>query len=390
MLLLRAVCFLLIALPAGVALGQQTGTVVGRTPGAAIGTRVASTRVIPVPTCGPSVSTANDGVLVPEMIFSRMMGDLVCVRHADGKIEQIQGEIPYGVLSPAGTDVAYWLVDKHELHVYSIAKHLDTLVDTVPGATMREMVWSIKGRTLSYLPAGANPPGIRAIDLDSGKRQTFGGHVVTLVASPDAEHIVTVGLDSVVRTTIANGQQEIVAKAEYPTSAEYSPRGGFLGILANAPIAARNTPPAPTAADASASDDEPDCSGGAFFLIVQNSRTKQLVDVPYPEGFDTVLDFSFSPDERAIAVTYGVVGCDYPGEKAQVFLVSLPELQLTPLSPAERMSVKPTWTPDGKVIVYSDYTGSDSPLLAVDLQTRKVTRLTNPGQFGPDTWLGWH
>jgi Tol biopolymer transport system component len=101
------------------------------------------------------------------------------------------------------------------------------------------------------------------------------------------------------------------------------------------------------------------------------------------------LDFSFSPDENAIAVTFGVVGCDYPGERARVYLVSLPELKLMPISPEDRLSVKPVWTPDGKAIVYSDYTGSDSPLVCFELVTRKITRLTNPGQFGPDTWLGW-
>ena len=113
------------------------------------------------------------------------------------------------------------------------------------------------------------------------------------------------------------------------------------------------------------------------------------MDVPYPKGFDTVLDFSFSPDEKTVAVTFGVVGCDYPGERAKIFLVSLPDLKLTPISPEDRLSVKPAWTPDGKAIVYSDYTGSDSPLVAFELATRKVSRLTHPGQFGPDTWLAW-
>lgn len=382
--------FLAMISTAGVVFSQQAGTVIGRRPGAAIGTRITSTRVIPVPTCGPSSATGDASPAVPEMIFSRMMGDLVCVRHSDGTIEQLHSEIPYGVLSPSGTDVAYWVVDKHELHVYSIASHQDAIVDTAPGAIMRDLVWSASGRRLSYFPAGANPPGIRSVNLDTGKRQIFPGHFVTIVPSPDPEHIVTVGLDSIVRTSIANGQQEIVAKAPYPTSAAFSGHGGLLGILANAPVSALNAPPQPAnGTDAAASDDEPDCTGGAFFLIVQNTRTKQVVDVRFPQGFDTVLDFSFSPDERTIAVTYGVVGCDYPGEKAQIYLVSLPELKLTALSSAERMSVKPTWTPDGKTIVYEDYTGSDSPLLAVHLQTRKVTRLTSPGQFGPDTWLGW-
>jgi Tol biopolymer transport system component len=83
------------------------------------------------------------------------------------------------------------------------------------------------------------------------------------------------------------------------------------------------------------------------------------------------------------------VGCDYPGDKARIYHVSLPEMKLTAISPEDRLSVKAVWTPDGKTVVYSDYTGSDSPLVAYELATRKITRLTNPGQFGPDTWLAW-
>jgi Tol biopolymer transport system component len=110
---------------------------------------------------------------------------------------------------------------------------------------------------------------------------------------------------------------------------------------------------------------------------------------PYPKGFDTVLDYSFSPDNRTVAVTFGLVGCDYPGELARIYLVSLPELKLTPISPADRLSVKAEWTPGGRVIVYCDYTGSDSGLMAYDLQTNKITKLTTPNEFGPETWLAW-
>lgn len=59
------------------------------------------------------------------------------------------------------------------------------------------------------------------------------------------------------------------------------------------------------------------------------------------------------------------------------------------ISPVDRLSVKPVWSPDGRILVYVDYTGSDSPLVAFDLATHKMTRITKPGQFGPDEWLGW-
>lgn len=72
-----------------------------------------------------------------------------------------------------------------------------------------------------------------------------------------------------------------------------------------------------------------------------------------------------------------------------MYEVSLPDLTLTPVSSADQMSVEAHWSPDGKSIVYQDFTGSDSPLAAVDVQTGKVTKLTNPKQDGPDFWPDW-
>jgi hypothetical protein len=188
---------------------------------------------------------------------------------------------------------------------------------------------------------------------------------------------------------VEGGKRETVVKVRYLASGEYSRGGNYLGMFGNVSIAEQNAPPAATQAPAE-QDDGPDSTGGSFALILDNTKTKQLADVPYPKRFDTVLDFAFSPDENAIAVTCGVVGCDYPGDKARIYFVSLPEMKFTPISPDDRWSVKPVWTPDGKTVVYSDYSGSDSPLVALGLATRKVTPLTNPGQFGPDTWLAWH
>ena len=62
-----------------------------------------------------------------------------------------------------------------------------------------------------------------------------------------------------------------------------------------------------------------------------------------------------------------------------------------PLSPADRLSVQPRWSPDGKAIVYSDFSEMAPPLIAVDVRTGKATNLTNPVQNGnvPDTFLSW-
>src|SRR5262249_7097162 len=325
---------------------------------------------------------------VPEMVFGRSFDELVCVRHADGRTEQMRTDQPKGLASPDGSAIAHWNEKKQELRLYLTASQSDVLVESLPGAKLREMVWSAKGHMLSYRPTSASPAGIRSYDVDSGKWGLFGGSFVGVVAPPDAGHVVALGVGEIKRVSLRDATSEVLANVKYAAAAEYSRGGKYLAILGNSTIAEQNAPPAP-AAQVPAENDEPDCTGAAFALILQDTKTQKLVDVPYPKGFDTVLDFSFSPNENAIAVTFGVTGCDYPGEYARIFLVSLPDMKTTPVSPEDRLSVKALWTPDGKVIVYSDYTGSDSPLVAFDLATHKVTKLTNPGRFGPDNWLGW-
>src|SRR5215470_2081376 len=378
-----------ILLLGSVAAAQQTGTVIGTTPRSAARMRLTATRVILKPTCDALASAAGGQVSsVPEMVFGRSFDELVCVRHADGRTEQLRTEQPKGVASADASAIAYWDEKKQELRLYLTASHSDVLVESLPGAKLREMVWSAKGHVLSYRPTSASPAGVRSYDVDTGKWVLFEGSYVGLVASPDPMHVVAISYEGVKTLSLADATGEITAKVQYAISAEYSRNGKYLGILGNSSIAEQNAPPAP-AAQAPAEDDGPDCTGGSLALILQNVKTKQLVDVPLPKGFDTVLDFSFSPEENAIAVTYGVVGCDYPGDRARIFLVSLPDMKLTSISPDDRLSVKPVWTPDGKTVVYSDYSGSDSPLVALDLATHKITKLTSPGQFGPDEWLGW-
>ena len=369
---------------------QQTGIVVATKPGATATTQIVVQKIVPKATCELSARDAGGEVpSLPEMVFGRQWNELVCIRHADGKTEQLAASIPNGVSSSDGSAIAYWNQQKHQLHVYLTATKSDLMVENLPGGKLRDMAWSVTGHLLSYFPTSASLSGIRSYDADTGKGVLFGGSFVGVVAPADAQHVVAVSAEGVKSFSLADATSEVTAKVKHAVSAEYSRGGKYLGILGNSSTADENGPSAQAVEAPIENDDSPDCTGAAFALRVQDTKTKQLVDVPYPKGFDTVLDFSFSPDEKAIAVTFGVVGCDYPGERAQVFLASLPDLKLTPVSPEDRLSVKPVWTPDGKAIVYSDYTGSDSPLVAFNLATRRTTRLTNPGQFGPDEWLGW-
>src|SRR5579859_156233 len=91
-----------------VAAAQQTGTAIGTAPGSAARMGIAVTRVNPKPTCEATASAGGGEVSsVPEMMFGRSWDDLVCVRHADGRTEQLRTDQPKGVVSADGSAIAY-------------------------------------------------------------------------------------------------------------------------------------------------------------------------------------------------------------------------------------------------------------------------------------------
>ena len=386
----RLLCLAFLSLLIGAEVwAQQTGTVVGASPGSARRIGIKVERVVPPKaTCesaGIAMGTEAKGGL-PEMEFWRQ--ELLCVRHSDGKAEAVRDGLPWGggVVSAEG-DVAYWIQEKGELHVFSPKTNVDIVMETLPGANLRQMAWSLKGRTLAYFLAKAEPAGIRMVNLDSGAPNRIAGSFVGVVASPDPEYVATLGWEGIQRFRVADGRREDVAKVEYGADAAYSRSGKWLGVEAT-PVA-DPTPAANGANNDASEDDSPDCTGGSLALTVFETATKRAVSVPFPKGFDTVRDFEFSPDERAVAVTFGVTGCDYPGEAAQVFMVSLADLKMTPISPENRLSVEAHWSPDGKKIVFLDYSGSDAGIMVADVATGNVARVTNPGQNGPDKWVAW-
>jgi dipeptidyl aminopeptidase/acylaminoacyl peptidase len=370
----RAVRLALFMLAGTICFAQQTGVVLGNAP-----LRRHSLAAVEVPrprsTCESSISAGVGAFDLPEMVFSRVADYLVCLRHSDGKAEEMLHGGPWMKMSPDGDHLAYWIPEKHELHVFSIVTRTDAVVDVAPGANMREIAWSGQGRLLAYALRDANAPGIRVVDMQSGKRSIVNATFSAIVPSPDTEHIVVVTWQGVERIRIADGQRAIIVAADFVNEAAYSRSGALLGMLVS------------QASTTTTDDNEPDCTGGTSALLIEGAQ--QPLKIPFPPGFDNVLDFAFSPDDRAVAVTFGAAACDYPGDLARVYIVTLADQELVPLSPADRLSVKAQWSPDAKTLVYSDYSGSDSGLAAVDVQTGKTVRLTAPTQDGPDEFLGW-
>jgi|SRR5690242_2486599 len=377
----------LLAATCSATLAQQTGVII-RTPGAPVRAPSLAVRAVPPPKAScitpPGLRSTGEGVpQVPEMIFRRE--ELTCIRHASGASEEVPGHIPGGVLSPKADEIVYWNASDRSLHLHSIANGTDTFLDSPPAASaLSRLSWSEKGRTIIYTVKGHAPLQIHYINLDTGRSGTLDLPNARIESAPDSDHVLTLLNDSVKLVRLSDGLAETLVQAELSDAAGFSPSGKLLGVLVSAPGGSTDSP-----ASSDADDDSPDCTGGSFALVIINPVSKQRFQVAFPNGFDTVLDYEFSPDDRNVAVTFGVTGCDYPGDAARVFVVSLSDGTATPVSPNGRLSVQVHWSPDAKALVYTDYSGSDASLFAVDPETRKFVRLTDPGMNGPDQFLTW-
>src|ERR1700747_432521 len=93
----KDLCSLALSVLVGISISAQqpvTGTVVGTAPGSAIGRRLSVTQVpLPPPTC--DTHSSSEGPTLPGMVFSRMMGDLVCERKPDGTSSELLSGAPF-------------------------------------------------------------------------------------------------------------------------------------------------------------------------------------------------------------------------------------------------------------------------------------------------------
>src|ERR1700752_3377793 len=100
---------------------QQTGVAVSTPAGGAIRN---FPKPVPVPVAKPSCDSRANFVAtsafpaLPDMIFARE--NLICVRHSDGRSEQLLNNVESGVISADGAFIAHWVPDTRELHIFSL------------------------------------------------------------------------------------------------------------------------------------------------------------------------------------------------------------------------------------------------------------------------------
>jgi hypothetical protein len=137
--------------------------------------------------------------------------------------------VPWGAVSGNGSEAAYFVSEKRELHVFSIATRTDAIVDILPGTKkVSGMFWSVKGRSLVYTLEGETR--VQMLDLDTGKTNVVEGGVTRIVAAPDPKHVLGIGQDGAELISVDGGKRELAAAVKDADRAQYSQSGALLGI----------------------------------------------------------------------------------------------------------------------------------------------------------------
>jgi hypothetical protein len=311
-----------------------------------------------------------------EVIFRRFMTGEVYALDSAGRLQKLLEKTDIAALSPDGQYIAYWRTDRHDVHLFSFRDKSDRVLENQPGGAIRDMIWTADSTFVAYLGT-MTPRGLHLIEVRNGAQRVLPFSYPIFGAAADGAHLLAIHETKLEKLAIADGRTQVLLDlGKVLWNASELENGSLLGVLTT-----HEDPP-------EATDEEPNCQGPTIELMV--FRQGKPTAIPYPAGFDSVLDFEFAPDGQSVAVSFGAAACDYPGDVARVYVVRLSDLKMEAASAANRLGVKVKWAPDGRSLTFSDYTaGSDSPLYQYELASHKLTRLTNPGNDGPDEVLGW-
>jgi WD40 repeat protein len=367
----------------GIALAQssaptvqpQTGVILRR-PGEPLRGPVAT----PVPPRKPNLAPPILASFKGTILLRRESGIFV-VRSGDESAQRVLKDVDSASLSPDSRQLAYFS-QTQQLHLLALAANggptSDTVLEELPGARVDEIGWSPDGAILAYEVGAQTNSGVHVASLATHAVRRVSSDAGAISFSADGKHLLGINLgQGLIAYRLADGSSEVVYRSPLPLmwAARFS-SAGSVGILVPVPH-----PPSEV------SDDEPDCSGAQLQLDIVRPGGKPWT-VPFPEGFDDVYDFDFSPDGRQVVVGFGTVGCDYPGDKGALYLVSLTDggsRRLTPVG----IALKGRFSPDGKQVAYTDFTSGSPSVFLLDLATGKAAPLIAPDEFGIDEVLDW-
>lgn len=354
----------------------QTGVIVRR-PGVPLRGPVVIPVLPPKPNLSPHILAPFTGT-----ILLRRDSGIFILRSGDQFGRRVLQDVYAASLAPDGRQIAYF--KSMQIHLLALAadgsSESDTVLEDLPGARVEDMGWSPDSALVAYDVHAQENYGTHVVSVGSRAIRRAGGGAGAISFSADSKYLLgTAPQQGLIRYRLSDGTSELVYRDPLVPNwaAKFSP-AGVIGVLTAVP----SERPA-------WNDDEPDCTGAQLQLEIVFPGGKTWT-VPFPKGFDDVYDFDFSPDGRQVAVGFGTVGCDYPGDSGAVYLVSLPDGNSRRLTPEKAIALKGHFSPDGKQIAYTDFAVAGSPsVFIVDVATGKSAPLIAPDEFGHDEVLDW-
>ena len=353
---------------------RQTGVIVLR-PGGPIRGPVAVPVPPPKPNLAPQILATFKGT-----ILLRREPGLFIVRSGEKTAHLVLNDAFSASLSPDATRIAYF--KQEQMHLLTLKNDAesqsDIVVERLPGARVEDIGWSADGSVLAYDVHAKSNAGIHVVSLDDHKIRTLAGGPGVISFSRDGKYLLGTDGRGLIRYHISDASSDVVYRTEFPPNwaARFS-SAGLVGVLTAIPQSPSD-----------AADDEPDCRGAQLQLDIMDSAGKAKT-VPFPQGFDNVYDFDFSPDGRYVLVGFGNVGCDYPGDSGAVYLVSLSDGSSHRLTP-NGIALKGRFSPDNNQVAYTDFTVGQAPsVFVLDLATGKTSPLVATDAYGMDEVVDW-
>src|SRR6266496_2309124 len=217
-----------------------------------------------------------------EVIFRRFMTGEVYALDSAGRLQKLLEKTDIAALSPDGQYIAYWRTDRHEVHLFSFRDKSDRVLENLPGGAIRDMIWTADSTSVAYLGT-MTARGLHLIEICNGAQRALPVSYPIIGAAADGAHLLAIHDTKLEKLAIADGRAQVLLDlGKVLWNASELENGSLLGVLMT-----HDDPP-------EATDEDPNCQGPTIELMV--FRQGKPTAIPYPAGFDSVLDFEFAPD----------------------------------------------------------------------------------------------